>query len=226
MVNIAHWIFLRETKTALDPTPLNWYRQLHLVLSTEDKKITIKHPIPAASHLQPTWTSSILLRQLQHHAALVKGPKGRTTSYVFKQAEPELLQTEREFSHLHAGRKHEETLPKKYAIILHFIAINSRNSGPEKLKINDKALREGHGERGKGKMGYAPNNAPFSPKPKTPPPPKKDNPAKDAICHQFGKCGVLREVKAKPWALEAVRGDGPLFSSSSNVNLSFKLPIG
>ncbi|GJV75705.1 retrotransposon protein, putative, ty1-copia subclass [Tanacetum coccineum] len=41
-------------------------------------------------------------------------------------------------------------------------------------------------------MGYAPNNVPFAPKPKTPPPPKKDNPAKDAICHQCGKIGHWR----------------------------------
>nr|GFC54176.1 zinc finger, CCHC-type [Tanacetum cinerariifolium] len=41
-------------------------------------------------------------------------------------------------------------------------------------------------------MGYAPNNAPFAPKPKTPPPPKKDNPAKDAICHQCGEVGHWR----------------------------------
>ncbi|GKA30720.1 retrotransposon protein, putative, ty1-copia subclass [Tanacetum coccineum] len=41
-------------------------------------------------------------------------------------------------------------------------------------------------------MGYASNNVPFSPKPKTPPPPKKENPAKDAICHQCGEVGHWR----------------------------------
>ncbi|GJX04047.1 retrotransposon protein, putative, ty1-copia subclass [Tanacetum coccineum] len=41
-------------------------------------------------------------------------------------------------------------------------------------------------------MGYAPNNASFAPKPKTPPPPKKDNHAKDAICHQCGEIGHCR----------------------------------
>ncbi|GJZ88595.1 zinc finger, CCHC-type containing protein [Tanacetum coccineum] len=45
---------------------------------------------------------------------------------------------------------------------------------------------------GRSKMGYAPNNVPFAPKPKTPPPPKKDNPAKDAICHQCGEIGHWR----------------------------------
>nr|GEV59383.1 hypothetical protein [Tanacetum cinerariifolium] len=41
-------------------------------------------------------------------------------------------------------------------------------------------------------MGYEPNNAPFASKPKTPPPPKKDNPAKDAIYHQCGEVGHWR----------------------------------
>ncbi|GJW53733.1 hypothetical protein Tco_0097818 [Tanacetum coccineum] len=63
-------------------------------------------------------------------------------------------------------------------------------------------------------MGYAPNNAPFAPKPKTPPPPKKDNPAKDAIFHQCGEVGHWRrklsrdygEVKKlKPECLSPVR---------------------
>nr|GEZ39801.1 zinc finger, CCHC-type [Tanacetum cinerariifolium] len=41
-------------------------------------------------------------------------------------------------------------------------------------------------------MGYASNNAPFAPKPKNPSPPKKDNLAKDAICHQCGEVGHWR----------------------------------
>nr|GFD46558.1 zinc finger, CCHC-type [Tanacetum cinerariifolium] len=45
-----------------------------------------------------------------------------------------------------------------------------------------------HG-KGKGKMGNASNNASSASKPKTPPPSKKDNHAKDAICHQCGKVG-------------------------------------
>nr|GEY58356.1 zinc finger, CCHC-type [Tanacetum cinerariifolium] len=66
---------------------------------------------------------------------------------------------------LHAMFKlHEDTLPKKDG---------------------------GHG-KGKSKMGYAPNNVPFAPKPKTHPPPKKSNLAKDAICHQCGEVGHWR----------------------------------
>nr|GEX73219.1 hypothetical protein [Tanacetum cinerariifolium] len=41
-------------------------------------------------------------------------------------------------------------------------------------------------------MGNASNNALFASKPKTPLPPKKDNPAKVAICHQCGEVGHWR----------------------------------
>nr|GFB73652.1 zinc finger, CCHC-type [Tanacetum cinerariifolium] len=42
-------------------------------------------------------------------------------------------------------------------------------------------------------MGYAPVQVPsFAPKPKNPPTPKTDNPAKDVICHQCGEVGHWR----------------------------------
>ncbi|GKF73125.1 hypothetical protein Tco_0219457, partial [Tanacetum coccineum] len=51
-------------------------------------------------------------------------------------------------------------------------------------------------------MGYAPVQAPpFAPKPKNPPTPKKNNPAKDAICHQ------CRSRKLKLGALSLYMGD-------------------
>ncbi|GJR67073.1 retrotransposon protein, putative, ty1-copia subclass [Tanacetum coccineum] len=82
---------------------------------------------------------------------------------------------------------HEEALPKKYANpALH--AIRAGRVQKNQKNKPHKAAKGGHG-KGKGKMGYAPNNAPFAPKPKTPPPPKKDNPVKDVICHQ---CGEIR----------------------------------
>ncbi|GKD18747.1 zinc finger, CCHC-type containing protein [Tanacetum coccineum] len=71
---------------------------------------------------------------------------------------------------LHAMLKlYEETLPKKVAApTLH--AIRSR----------------------KGEKAYANAEPSYAPKPKIPPPPKKDNPAKDAICHHCGEVGHWR----------------------------------
>nr|GFC88149.1 zinc finger, CCHC-type [Tanacetum cinerariifolium] len=83
-----------------------------------------------------------------------------------------------------------DTLPKKDANpALHEIRAG-RVQKNQKNKPH-KAAKGGHG-KGKGKIGYASNNASFAPKPKTPPPPKKYNPAKDAICHQCGEVGHWR----------------------------------
>ncbi|GKC26210.1 zinc finger, CCHC-type containing protein [Tanacetum coccineum] len=92
---------------------------------------------------------------------------------------------------LHAMLKlHEDTLPKKDANpALH--AIRAGRVQKNQKNKPHKAAKGGQG-KGKSKMGYAPNNVPFAPKPKTPPPPKKDNPAKDAICHQCGEIGHWR----------------------------------
>ncbi|GJR79267.1 retrotransposon protein, putative, ty1-copia subclass [Tanacetum coccineum] len=46
--------------------------------------------------------------------------------------------------------------------------------------------------KGKGKKVYANAEPSYAPKPKIPPPPKKDNPAKDAICHHCGEVGHWR----------------------------------
>ncbi|GKF89042.1 zinc finger, CCHC-type containing protein [Tanacetum coccineum] len=62
---------------------------------------------------------------------------------------------------LHAMLKlYEQTLPKNNASALH-------------------AIRAG---KGKNKLAYAP-------KPKIPPPPKREDPAKDSICHECGETG-------------------------------------
>ncbi|GJX20754.1 reverse transcriptase domain-containing protein, partial [Tanacetum coccineum] len=64
--------------------------------------------------------------------------------------------------------------------------------GPFRIVSRQGASYFGGKGKGKNKMGYAHNNVPFAPKPKTSPPPKKDNPAKDAICHQCGEVGHWR----------------------------------
>ncbi|GJS05795.1 zinc finger, CCHC-type containing protein [Tanacetum coccineum] len=62
------------------------------------------------------------------------------------------------------------------------------------------AARENNQGKGKSKLAY-------TPKPKIPPTPKKENPAKDAICH---KCSDDLRVsrKLKPGALSMYMGNG------------------
>ncbi|GKB83309.1 hypothetical protein Tco_0950204 [Tanacetum coccineum] len=90
---------------------------------------------------------------------------------------------------LHAMLKlHEQTLPKKdVAPALH--AIRAGKVQKNKHKKPHKAAKGNQG-KGKTKLVYAPEYKPaYAPKPKIPPPPKKDNPAKDAICHQCSEVG-------------------------------------
>ncbi|GKD97346.1 zinc finger, CCHC-type containing protein, partial [Tanacetum coccineum] len=93
---------------------------------------------------------------------------------------------------LHAMLKlHEQTLsPKEVAPALH--AIRAERIQKNQKKKSHKAAKGNQG-KGKAKMGYTPVQAqPFALKPKNPPTPKKDNPAKDAICHQYGEVGHWR----------------------------------
>ncbi|GJZ59130.1 zinc finger, CCHC-type containing protein, partial [Tanacetum coccineum] len=93
---------------------------------------------------------------------------------------------------LHAMLKlHEQTLPpKEVAPALH--AIRAGRIQKNQKKKSHKAAKGNQG-KGKAKMGNALVPAPsYAPKPKNPPTPKKDNPAKDAICHQCGEVGHWR----------------------------------
>ncbi|GJU76923.1 hypothetical protein Tco_1273993 [Tanacetum coccineum] len=211
---------------------IDWYRQLRLVLSTEDKETYLEHPIPTAPVAQPG--QQVPPEALAAHAAWVKGQKevAELKAMFSKQAEQELLQTVREFHtckqeegqfvsshvlkmkgyidnlerlascrilictawertlyriHVMLSCMKEKLLPKKDANP----ALHAIRAGRVQKNQKNKPHKAGKGGQGKGKnkMGYAHNNVPFAPKPKTLPPPKKDNPAKDAICHQCGEVG-------------------------------------
>nr|GEU66640.1 hypothetical protein [Tanacetum cinerariifolium] len=257
---------------------IDWYRQLCLVLLTEDKENYLEHPIPAAPVAPPR--QQVPLHALVAHAAWVKGQKEELKAMYSKQVKQELLQTVGEFhtskqeegqlvsSHvlkmkgyidnldmrktvieIHAMLKlHEETLPKKDANpALHAIRIGRFQKNQKNKPHKD--AKGGHG-KGKGKMGYALKNAPFSPKPKTPPPPKKGNPAKDAICHQCGEFGHWRRnypvyhvelmkkkklsqgastsgsKKLKPGALSLYVGDGHRAAVETIGTYYLELPSG
>ncbi|GKA20104.1 hypothetical protein Tco_0700093 [Tanacetum coccineum] len=213
-----------------------WYRNLRIVLSVEDKLPFLEQPIPAMPvppigqvlppnvlNTHTTWVKASkeiaglmlmtmdpdIQKNLKHLGAydMLKELK---TLYA-QQADQELLQTVREFheckqeegqfeydcfvqnynmhsmgktvTELHAMLKlHEQTLPpKEVEPALH--AIRAGRIQKNQKKKSHKASKGNQG-KGKAKMGYKPVPAPpFAPKPKNPPTPKMDNPAKDAICH-------------------------------------------
>ncbi|GJY39787.1 retrotransposon protein, putative, ty1-copia subclass, partial [Tanacetum coccineum] len=129
---------------------------------------------------------------------------------------------------LHAMLKlHEETLPKKVdAPALH--AIRAGKVQKNKNKKPSKAAKEVQ-RKGNGKKAYANVEPSYASKPKIPPPPKKDNPAKDTICHHCGEVGCGTHIcnttqglrgskKLNPGALslkriEKLQHDGLLNSS-------------
>ncbi|GJV63152.1 retrotransposon protein, putative, ty1-copia subclass [Tanacetum coccineum] len=86
---------------------------------------------------------------------------------------------------LHAMLKlYKKTLPKHNAPSLHAIRAGKVQKGNNKHKKPQPQLAAwGQNQRkGKNKLAYAP-------KPKIPPPPKREDPAKDSICHQCGDTG-------------------------------------
>ncbi|GJX43115.1 zinc finger, CCHC-type containing protein [Tanacetum coccineum] len=83
---------------------------------------------------------------------------------------------------LHAMLKlHEQTLTKKDPA-LHAIRagkVQKKNNKQKKSQVVARGQNQG---KGKSKLAYAP-------KPKIPPLPKRENPAKDSVCHQCGDTG-------------------------------------
>ncbi|GJY78386.1 retrotransposon protein, putative, ty1-copia subclass [Tanacetum coccineum] len=80
-----------------------------------------------------------------------------------------------------------------------------------KNKKPSKAAKGVH-RKGKGKMAYA-NDAPsYAPKPKNPTPPKKDNPAKDVICHHYSGVGCGTHICNTTQGLRGSKKLNPLSS--------------
>nr|GEV28696.1 transposase, MuDR, MULE transposase domain protein [Tanacetum cinerariifolium] len=117
-------VFRRSFKKKLTgPNFIDWYRQLHLVLSTEDKENYLEHPIPAAP-VAPHGQQELLQTMKEFHTS--KQEEGQSiSSHVLKMKgyidNLELLgqpvgQNLATVNELHVMLKlHEETPPKKDA---------------------------------------------------------------------------------------------------------------
>nr|GEV23467.1 retrotransposon protein, putative, Ty1-copia subclass [Tanacetum cinerariifolium] len=139
-----------EKQKPTGPNFIDWYRQLMIVLSIEDKLNYLEQPIPLAP-VAPAG-QQVALEILTAHSVWVKGSK---------EINYNMHSMEKTINELHAMLKlHEQTLPKRNALALN-------------------AIRAG---KGKNKQAYAP-------KPKIPPPPKRENPAMDSICHECREIG-------------------------------------
>ncbi|GKF70205.1 hypothetical protein Tco_0203262, partial [Tanacetum coccineum] len=81
---------------------------------------------------------------------------------------------------LHAMLKlYEQTLPKNNAPALHAIRTGKVQKGNNKHKKHQPQMTARGQNQGNGK-----NKLAYAPKPKIPPPPKREDPVKDSICHE------------------------------------------
>ncbi|GJX41941.1 retrotransposon protein, putative, ty1-copia subclass [Tanacetum coccineum] len=210
------------------PNFIDWYHNLQIVLSVEDKLTYLENPIRAYDMLLEL---KILFSEEAEHELLqtvrefhaCKQEEGQyVSSYVLKvksyidnlerlghpmslnlAVSVNLVSLSKEYDNfvqncnmygmgktaneLHAMLKlHEQTLPKKDAAhALHAIRAGKIQKNKHKNKKPQKAARGNNHGKGKTKLTY-------DSKPKIPPLPKKDNPAKDSTYHQCGEVGHWR----------------------------------
>ncbi|GKF02867.1 zinc finger, CCHC-type containing protein, partial [Tanacetum coccineum] len=224
---------------------MEWYRNLWIVFSTEDKLPFLEQPIPAmpvpparqVTPLDVLATHSAWVKAQKEIAGLMhmtmdpdiqKNPEHLGAYEMLKELKTYIDNLERLghamtqnlsvslilvslrkkydgfvqnynmhnmgkiVTELHAMLKlYEQTLPPK-EVAPALLAIRSGRIQKNQKKKSHKAAKGNQG-KGKAKMGNALVPAPsFAPKPKNTPTPKKDNPAKDAICHQCGEVGHWR----------------------------------
>ncbi|GKC28539.1 retrotransposon protein, putative, ty1-copia subclass [Tanacetum coccineum] len=199
-----------EKQKLTGPNFIDWYRQLRIVLSIEDKLNYLEQPLPPAP-VAPV-CQQVAPEILTAHTAWVKGSK--EIGYIDnleRLGNPVILDLavsliliglRKEFdgfvqnynmhslgktvNELHAMLKlHEQTLnlPKNNAPALHAIRAGKVQKGKKHNKPQPSKAGRGQNQ-GNGKHKHA-----FAPKPKIPPPPKREDPAKDSICHECGETG-------------------------------------
>nr|GEZ79546.1 hypothetical protein [Tanacetum cinerariifolium]GEZ80385.1 hypothetical protein [Tanacetum cinerariifolium] len=262
-----------EKQKLIGPNFIDWYRQLCLVLSTEDTENYLEHHIPAAPVAPPR--QQVLPQAHAAHAAWVKGKKEELKAMYSKQAEEELMQTVREF---HTSKQEEgqpisthvlkikgyidnlervgQPVGQNFIVSLILVSLNKDFDSfvqnynmhgmgktvnelhamlnPKNQKNKPRKVAKGSHGKGKGKIGYASNNAPFAPKLKTPPPPNKGNPAKTPFSTNVVKLGTgegtvscLRgSKKLKPGALSLYVGDAHRAAIEAIGTYHLELPSG
>ncbi|GJS81755.1 retrotransposon protein, putative, ty1-copia subclass, partial [Tanacetum coccineum] len=225
-----------------DPTLIDWYRPLRIVLSIEDKFNYLEQPLPPAPVAPAGVKNSVCpaskagaSSDLSEISRLLKQEEGKSvtrnmrvcaeynmhslgkTGYIDNlerlghpvtlglAASLILIGLRKGFdgfvqnynmhslgktvNELHAMLKlHEQTLnlPKNNAPALHAIQAGKVQKGKKHKKRQPQMAARGQNQ------GNEKNKHAYAPKPKIPPPPKREDPAKDSICHE---CGETRHWK-------------------------------
>nr|GEU75043.1 hypothetical protein [Tanacetum cinerariifolium] len=101
-----------------------------------------------------------------------------------------------------------KTIAKLHAMLkLYEKGISKKDETPTVLAIREgkihKDKKKPQGAKGKDKRK---NKLAYDSKPRIPPPPKRDNMAKDFVCYHCKEVGSLRKPKVKTWSFESVSG--------------------
>nr|GEX88281.1 hypothetical protein [Tanacetum cinerariifolium] len=158
-----------EKQKLTRPNFIDWYQQLRIVLSIEDKLNYLEQHIP---HVPVAHAGQqVALGILTAHTAWVKGSK-KIAGLMLMTIEPE-IQRNLEPLHAHEMLKELKTLMGKTVNESHAMLKLYEQTLPKSNAPTLNAIRAGK----------------FAPKPKIPPLPKRKNPIKDSICHEYREIG-------------------------------------
>nr|GEU54830.1 zinc finger, CCHC-type [Tanacetum cinerariifolium] len=187
-----------EKQKLTGPNFIDWYRYLRIVLSIDDKLNYLEQPISLAP-VAPVG-QKVAPEILAAHTAWIKGSK-KIDRLMLMTMEPEI---QRNLENLHAHemllelktllgktinelhamlKLHEQILPKNNAPALHAIQADKVQKMNNHKKPQPQMAARGQNHRkGKNQLAYAP-------RPKIPSSSKREDPAKDSICHVCGETG-------------------------------------
>ncbi|GJS33987.1 retrotransposon protein, putative, ty1-copia subclass [Tanacetum coccineum] len=198
-----------EKQKLTGPNFIDWYRQLRIVLSIDDKLNYLEQPLPPApvapcgqrsnksgkypcyrhakgvkNSVCPASRAWLLQTTRDFHAC--KQEEGQSVSSYVLRMKGYINNLERLGHPVTLGLALQEqtlTLPKNNAPALHAIRAGKVQKGKKHKKPQPQMAARGQNQ-GNGKNKHA-----YAPKPKIPPPPKREDPAKDSICHECGETG-------------------------------------
>nr|GFA07740.1 hypothetical protein [Tanacetum cinerariifolium] len=170
-----------EKQKLTGPNFIDWYRQLRIVLLIEDKLHYLEQTI--SSIPETPEGQQVAPKVLEAHYAWIKGSKKIASLMLMKQ---ELLQTTRDF---HSCKQEEGQSVSSYVLKTKGYIDNLERLGhPVTLGHGVSLILIGLRKEGKN-HGKGKNKQAYALKPKIPPPPRRENPTKDSICHECGEIG-------------------------------------
>nr|GEX44314.1 hypothetical protein [Tanacetum cinerariifolium] len=181
-----------QQEKLIGPNFTNWFQNLRIILRSEGKLVHLEQPMtplpyPLAS--QDTRDAYEALYDAQNEVAcLMLGSMSHELQTIKNYKAYDMIQELKTMFEEHAKQELFETVKAFYAykqeggqlVSSYLLEMKSHMDTLELLAMQYQMNLN----KGKNKLAYAP-------KTKIPPPPKRDNPAKDSICHHCKECDGL-----------------------------------